>query len=338
MPPAASPLAGPLAAWLSGQEDRAVVVERLTLASAGARRVNALFDAVAGTETQAPRPDDDPDGRDPAARHRRRGGRPHPRRAGRRPGPPHPSRLHRPVRAGRPVLPQHGRRRRDGAPSCAPPRSRRRGGSRRTRRGATGRRNGAAARHRRVLGAGGAATAAGGRPDQHGADGRRRPARRVARSVAGLRLRPPVARAQRARRNRPGRRSCTPTSAPATSSSARTACGRSSTGRPPASATRWRILRGRASGCGAFARMPARSVDSGRWRRCAMPTSAPAASGTTPASRGGASWAPCAGVSAWPVRRAATSTAASPRSSWPPAAGASPSSSTTPCCCSDRRR
>lgn len=54
-PPAgklAGALAGPLAAWLSGQESRAVVVEGLTLASAGARRVNALFDAVAGTETR----------------------------------------------------------------------------------------------------------------------------------------------------------------------------------------------------------------------------------------------------------------------------------------------
>ena len=54
-PPAASPLAGPLAAWLSGQEDRAVVVERLTLASAGARRLNALFDAVAGGRRGASR-------------------------------------------------------------------------------------------------------------------------------------------------------------------------------------------------------------------------------------------------------------------------------------------
>ena len=89
---------------------------------------------------------------------------------------------------------------------------------------------------------------------------------------------------------------------------------RCSTGRPRESVTRWKISPGPASGCGGSARTPTRSAVSARSLPFAAHTRRPEAPGTRTASSGGGCWERSAGDSAWQARLGRTSTAASRRS------------------------
>ena len=107
---------------------------------------------------------------------------------------------------------------------------------------------------------------------------------------AGVRPRAALARAPPALDRPRATRSCTPTSATATSSSTRPASPPCSTGRAPAAAaTRCRTWPGRRCACGASARTSARSAASPGATRSSPATSAPAARSTSSGSSGGRS-------------------------------------------------